>query len=236
MELVEEELSLEVLLRPAHHARAFWRRQRVKLRAVSHLYERQAPDAPVESAGPMEQPEIPDLASVAQAFEALAPNVWRVLQRMGVPTRQLEDATQDVFLIAHQRWSSFRGDSPRKTWILGIALRVAANQRRRSRRPADDPGLDFKDVELQPAYEASSPFELTSRREAQHELQELLAELEEEPRALVVLVHCEDLSICDAALALGMSARRAYGLLERAELKMRKTLERRKARDEWKLR
>jgi len=47
--------------------------------------------------------------------------VWRSLRRLGVQEGTIDDAAQDVFVIAHQRLSTFRGDSSVKTWLFGIA-------------------------------------------------------------------------------------------------------------------
>jgi RNA polymerase sigma-70 factor, ECF subfamily len=177
-----------------------------------------------------------DFESVAQAFSVLGPNVWRILQRMGVVTSALEDALQDVFLVAHRNWHTFRGESQRRTWILGIALRVASKYRKQTRHPLNGVQLQPGELDQQSNLESASPFDLASLREAHFELQELLTELDDDDRALVVLVHCEDLMIGEAARVLGLRTRRAYGLLERAEAKLRKAMVRRKAQDEWKLR
>src|SRR3954469_25405956 len=58
--------------------------------------------------------------------------VWKMLQRMGVAERQLEDATQDAFLVVHRRLASFDGTASMTTWLYGICLRVAAAHRRRA--------------------------------------------------------------------------------------------------------
>ena len=56
--------------------------------------------------------------------------VWRALRRLGVPETSIEDAVQDVFLVAHRRAGEFEGRSSVKTWLYGIALRVAKDHRR----------------------------------------------------------------------------------------------------------
>lgn len=193
---------------------------------------------PQPSPNPSESPvtQVPDFESVAQAFPELAGSVWRILQRMGVAPPVLEDAVQDVFLVAHCNWDRFRGESQRRTWILGIALRIASKYRKRTRHPLNGAAQANSEIERQPGNEGATPFELAAQREAHFELQRLLLALEDLDRALVVLVHCEELMIGEAAEALGIPARRAYNLLERAEAKLRKAMVRSKAKDEWKLR
>ena len=78
-------------------------------------------------------PEVPD---IARLYEAHARQVWRTLVRLGVPSSGIEDAVQDVFLTAHQRSESFEGRSSASTWLVGIAVRIAANVRRADATPA----------------------------------------------------------------------------------------------------
>ncbi len=59
--------------------------------------------------------------------------VWYALQRLGTATEAVEDAVQDVFVVAYRRRATFEGPSA-KAWLYGIARRVASNYRRSGRR------------------------------------------------------------------------------------------------------
>ena len=72
-----------------------------------------------------------DLAAI---FREHAPYVWRVLRRMGVREADVEDVTQEVFVVVHRRLPEFEGRSAMRTWIYGICLRVASDHRRRGKR------------------------------------------------------------------------------------------------------
>lgn len=78
------------------------------------------------------------LASATAGFEAAYrahfAHVWRTVRRLGVPDRELEDITHDVFLVAHRRWPDYDSDRPIRPWLTGIAYRVAADTRRLARR------------------------------------------------------------------------------------------------------
>ena len=63
--------------------------------------------------------------------------VCRVLRGMGLPDAQLDDAVQDVFLVVHRRLGEFDGQAKVRTWLFGIALRVASHHRRRAKRARD---------------------------------------------------------------------------------------------------
>ncbi|MGC4093040.1 MAG: sigma-70 family RNA polymerase sigma factor [Polyangiaceae bacterium] len=68
------------------------------------------------------------------AFEAIYREhfaaVWRGVQRFGVPERDAADAAQEVFLIAYRGFERFEGRSSVRTWLFGIAFRVAAGRLR----------------------------------------------------------------------------------------------------------
>jgi len=105
----------------------------------------------------------------------------------------LDDAVQDVFLVAHRRWSEFSGRSSRRTWVYGIMLRVAQDYRRSMRRHrarirAIRGGRRGRN-------RASCPAEEAARHEATRRLHQILDELDEEQRAAFVLVELEELTI-----------------------------------------
>src|SRR5512145_1476215 len=64
---------------------------------------------------------------------------WRALRRYGVPSEDLEDALQEVFWTVHDRLPTFRGHSSLRTWIYGIARRIARNHRPRGQLEVRDP-------------------------------------------------------------------------------------------------
>ena len=116
--------------------------------------------------------------------------VWRTLRRMGVGERDAMDAGQKVFLIAHRRLATFDGRSTVKTWLCGIALRVASDYRRSavSRREvlvAEAPGDNSHEAEqLQRLVE----------RERLAILDQVLSEMPVEQRAVFVLFELEEMS------------------------------------------
>lgn len=128
------------------------------------------------------------------------------------------DIVQDVLLEASRRLSEYlRQDAmPFHLWLRYIARdhiidahrRHRAAQRRSVDREQAGPALsdqssvhiaaDFIDRELTPATAAL-------RHEMQQRFQEVLAELDEDDREIILLRHFEQLSNQDAAAALGLS-------------------------------
>jgi RNA polymerase sigma-70 factor (ECF subfamily) len=120
--------------------------------------------------------------------------VWRFLERMGVPERHLDDATQDTFVIAHRQLSGFRGASSLNTWLHGIALRVAREYRRREARKGGWEPLSSATPD-----DARSPQESAADREQLALVLRLLDHLDETQRTVFVLVELEGLTAPEVA-------------------------------------
>ena len=56
------------------------------------------------------------------------------LKRLYVPDVSVDDGVQEVFLVAHRLGGYQPGPAKPKTWLCAIALRIAANIRRRHSR------------------------------------------------------------------------------------------------------
>jgi RNA polymerase sigma-70 factor (ECF subfamily) len=132
--------------------------------------------------------------------------VWRGLRRLGVPERSLEDAAQDVFLIVHRRANDFEGRSSVRTWIYGIAVRVAKDYRRAEARHSQRIQHLTAQLVAEPANN-DSPADQAERREASRLLHAALGAMAEELRDVLVLVELEQLPVREAAIALGLRVR-----------------------------
>src|SRR5690606_10420520 len=76
-------------------------------------------------------------------YDLHADYVFRVLRRLGVDAAHVEDAVQDVFMVVLSRADGFEGRSSLRTWLYGIALRVArTHRRRRPSEPLDHVSLE----------------------------------------------------------------------------------------------
>ena len=198
----------------------------------------------LEAAGPRARPRLEvvsaDVETPAEAFRLWRDDVWRFLRRLGVPAHRLEDATQDVFIVACRNWLAFERRSTRKVWVYGIAARVA-QQHKRHRSNKEGIG-DFSIVEERTtagqwgSTPFGDPFDAAARREASRSLQVLLAVLGQSQREVFVLVELEGQNIAEAALALGLTPKATERRLERARRKFNKALCRYRVEDERRLR
>ena len=55
--------------------------------------------------------------------------VWAAIRRPGVPFGSIEDAVQDVFLVAYRRLDQLRFEVSARAWLYGVARRVFINAR-----------------------------------------------------------------------------------------------------------
>jgi RNA polymerase sigma-70 factor (ECF subfamily) len=138
--------------------------------------------------------------------------VWRNLVRLGVARIDVDDAAHDVFLVVHRRLPDFDGQGSVKGWLFAIARRVAwhyrrAHARRRTVPLADTDPVDGASIERE---------QLQTRREAHQLVHRILDELDDERRAVFVLVELEQLSVPVAAEMLRVPLNTTYSRLRLA--------------------
>jgi RNA polymerase sigma-70 factor (ECF subfamily) len=113
--------------------------------------------------------------------------IWRLLRRLGVAEHGIDDATQQVFLVAAERLDDIKPGSER-SFAFGTALRLAQSLRRRSARETPDAGADESPSAL------PGPDELAEQRRARATLDRLLDELPLELRTVFVLFELEGMT------------------------------------------
>lgn len=148
-------------------------------------------------------------------FEAEVVFVFRALRRLGVPERDLEDAAQDVFVVVHRKLPEFEGGTPIRSWLFGIARRVAGARRRR--------GYTRHEVssgEVEHAGEQSGEHRLDAR----NLLERALLKLDEAKRQVFMLYELEGLSMQEVAAAVGCPLQTAYSRLHAARALVRDEL------------
>jgi RNA polymerase sigma-70 factor (ECF subfamily) len=137
-----------------------------------------------------------------------APHLQRVLRSLGVREADLDDVCQEVFIVAHRRLDGFEGRSSLRTWLCGIALRVASDHRSKAYRRRELP------TAAPPVQAQSAPQEAAlERKRAWQFIEGLLTELPDDQREVFVLYEIAELSVPEVAVALGCPAPTAYSRL-----------------------
>jgi RNA polymerase sigma-70 factor (ECF subfamily) len=140
-----------------------------------------------------------------------------------------EDAAQEAFLKAFRNLSSFRGEAKFGTWLVSITLNEARSRIRRRDsikmesldEPPDDQGYtspallrDWKEI----------PSEALERKEIRVLLQSAITALPLIYREVFQLRDIEQLSVNEAAAALGISIAAVKVRLHRARMMLQKKL------------
>ena len=142
--------------------------------------------------------------------------VWRSLRRLGVPAGSLDDAAQQVFLVAARKLEAIEvgGEKP---YLLGIAVRVASESRRSKARKrevsAEEAGERIDPI--------PSPEELVDQKRARQLLDRVLLAMPMDLRAAFTMFEIEGMSAPEVASALGIPLGTAASRLRRAREQFR---------------
>jgi RNA polymerase sigma-70 factor (ECF subfamily) len=153
-----------------------------------------------------------DLDAFAALVRAYERRVASVLYRLLDDRRDVEEATQDVFVQAWRNLRRFRGHAQLFTWLYRIAVNEALMRRRRKRY--DEQELD----------ERLAPASFDPEPGLSDVLVRALAALPFEHRAAVVLRDVEGLSNAEVAEALGISVAAAKSRIHRGRMQIRDAL------------
>jgi RNA polymerase sigma-70 factor (ECF subfamily) len=166
---------------------------------------------------PMESSSRPSLAAEAAArFRRIVDTefglVWRFLRGLGVPVAGVDDAAQQVFLVAAQRLDDIAVGSER-AFLLATARGVAANARRaqsRNREVLDERVLaDHTD-------DRANPEQAAAATEARELLATFLDGLPEDVRTVFVLFELEGMTMAAIAQTLELAPGTVASRLRRA--------------------
>jgi RNA polymerase sigma-70 factor (ECF subfamily) len=183
--------------------------------------------APVQM--PAAEPQVVDAPlPVAMDIRALFDHhlnfVWRSLRRLGVPAALVDDATQEVFIVASRRVNDIQVGRER-AFLFGVALRIASDQRRRPLAiVSSDPELE------RIADPGPTPEELADRARARAMLDEILDRLEIDLRAVFVLSELEGMTMAEIAGCLNLPSGTVASRLRRAREFFEQQLRRLEAR------
>jgi RNA polymerase sigma-70 factor (ECF subfamily) len=151
---------------------------------------------------------VPSFAELYRNYSAF---LWRALRSLGVREADVEDVCQEVFLVVHRKLGEFTQRSSLRTWLYSIAIRCAADYRRRAHLKREAPTSDA----IEAPVDASQPTSV-AERQALVVLDAILDTLDEAKRAVFVLYEIEELSMADVAEAVGCPVQTAYSRLHAA--------------------
>jgi len=148
--------------------------------------------------------------------------IWRQVRRLGLPHDAADDATQQVFIIASRKLDEIARGRER-SFLFGTAMRVASDARRaaaRQRARVTDDAGDSPD-------RTPGADELLDRHRARAALDDILAGMELDLRAVFVLFELEEMTMADIATLLECPPGTIASRLRRARAQFQAAVKRR---------
>ncbi|HET6335834.1 MAG TPA: sigma-70 family RNA polymerase sigma factor [Polyangiales bacterium] len=168
------------------------------------------------AAKPMRERSSAQEVTLAQRYTELYEQyfefVWRSARYLGEPPSSLDDAVQDVFLVAYRRFQDFEARSSPRTWLFAITLRVVSDHRRSRRRKT----RLLDSVKRMFTGTTPTPFDHASHAERSRTLVAALEALNDDQRAVFVMADIEELSAPEIASVLSVNLNTVYSRLRTA--------------------
>ena len=154
-----------------------------------------------------------------ELFRTHAPFVARLLHRLGVPTGEIDDVIQQVFVVVHKNGGYVQGPATPTSYLGAIAVKAASSARRR------DGAARSRHAGYDPELLASFGHDPVTLLEVRRELTQLQAALDQmDPilRAVLVLTELEGESCTSIAAGQSIPVGTVYWRAHRARKQFRK--------------
>jgi RNA polymerase sigma-70 factor, ECF subfamily len=162
-----------------------------------------------------------DETAFEELYKAHAPRLYSLIFRMAGSAHDADDLLQEVFLHAHRKLTSFRGDAALGTWLYRLAvnhcldvLRGRHHKMARTTDSLDDEG----------AAEPRAPMPVVPTAISRLDLERAIAKLPDGCRTAFVLHDVEGFEHREVAGMLGISAGTSKSQVHRARMKLRALL------------
>jgi len=156
-----------------------------------------------------------------ELYRAHAGRLYSLIFRMAGSVQEAEDLLQEVFLTAHRKLGSFRGDSALGTWLYRLAVNQCLDflRGRQAKMARTTGSLDEEGAE-----EPMAAAPLVPTAVSRIDLERAIAQLPEGCRAAFVLHDVEGFEHHEVATMLGVSVGTSKSQVHKARMKLRKLL------------
>jgi RNA polymerase sigma-70 factor (ECF subfamily) len=162
-----------------------------------------------------------DAAAFEELYRAHAGRLYNLTYRMAGSTDEAEDLLQEVFLHAHRKLGSFRGESSIGTWLYRLAVNHCLDflRGRQARMTRSTDSLDEEGAEEPAAVMPRVPTAVSRL-----DLERAIARLPDGCRAAFILHDVEGFEHNEVAGMLGVSEGTSKSQVHKARLKLRAML------------
>ena len=166
-----------------------------------------------------------DLAAFETIYRAHSGRLYSVACRMLGNAADAEDLLQDIFLAAHRKLDSFRGDSALGTWLYRLATNLCLDYlRSRAAKSGQLTGA----LDDEPTLDDAGSRRLAERTVDRMDLERALEQLPAGCRTAFVLHDIEGLEHREVAETLGIAEGTSKSQVHKARLRLRAILGARK--------
>ena len=159
-----------------------------------------------------------DATAFEELYRAHSARLYSLLLRMVGGAEDAEDLLQDVFLQAHRKLDSFRGDSSLGTWLYRLAVNQCLDYLRGRQSKMTRVTESFEDDAVP---EPASPAPVVPAAISRVDLERAIARLPEGCRLAFVLHDVEGFAHHEVAGLLGISEGTSKSQVHKARLKLR---------------
>jgi RNA polymerase sigma-70 factor (ECF subfamily) len=160
-------------------------------------------------------PTLPKL-DAGELFRRYGGRVSAWANRLGGPGLDVQDAVQEVFVVAHRKLPEFRGEAQVNTWLYRITEKVVNHQRRKQRWLRFWQPLDGESEAARLAsHDRSAPDQL-AQADAERRLYEALDKVRERYRTVLILYEIDGRSGEEIAELMGIKVPQVWVVLHRA--------------------
>ena len=159
--------------------------------------------------------------------------VFNITYRMLGNRAEAEDVAQEVFITVFKQIENFRGDSKFSTWLYRVTvnhcknrIKYLARRHDRDRDELDETSQQQNGAVNGAPVRAKNPDKALESAQMEKLLQDAIASLDDEQRAVVILRDVEDLSIEEICEITGLPDGTVKSRLHRARLVLRKKMQR----------
>ena len=155
-----------------------------------------------------------DIDAFEQIYRATQGFVYNVALRVTQNATTADDVTQEVFIKMYNSLSAFKFNAALKTWLYRVTVNTAINYYHKSGREAKiktDPDLVARHQEY-----TQSPGKIAERMDDKHKVDAMLAQLNPDQRACVVLREIQGLNYQEIAGTLKIKINTVRSRLKRA--------------------
>jgi RNA polymerase sigma-70 factor (ECF subfamily) len=164
--------------------------------------------------------------ALARCAREHASGIGRLCMALTGSQAEADELVQEVLLLAHHSFASFRGDGTLRAWLFGIARRVCARHLEKRNRQAR-----LRLVYMESPQKGRSTTgdiagadEIASAREQAERARRALADLKPTEREALLLRYGSDLAFREVAVACGIDEPTARKRVSRAIGRLRETL------------